>query len=68
MLSDKQSLYLCGIVAVGFVAAGIFNVLTSYIIIGILGLLFLIIIVNIFVVNPFEEEKEETKENQHNNP
>ena len=65
MLTDKQSLYLCGFVAVGFLVAGIFNILDNFIIIALLGLAFLTIIVNIFVVNPFEEEgdTEEKKTN-----
>ena len=63
MFTDKQSLFLCGFVVIAFLAAGILDMLDSYVIMGLLGLIFLTIIVNIFVVNPFQEEDDENIEN-----
>lgn len=61
MLTDKQSLFLCSFVVIGFVAAGILDMLDSFIVLGFLSLAFLAVIINIFIVNPFEEEEVEIK-------
>ncbi|WP_417214191.1 hypothetical protein [Bizionia sp.] len=49
MLTDKQSLILCGIVGVGFSVAGICGLLENYMISGIFMALFLAILINIIV-------------------
>lgn len=49
MLTDKQSLILCGIVGVGFSVAGICGLLENYMVSGIFIALFLVILVNIIV-------------------
>lgn len=59
MLTDKQSLYLCGFIIVGFLAAGILGMLDSYLVVGILSLAFLAVIINIFIVNPFKDEDDD---------
>jgi hypothetical protein len=47
MLSNKQSLFLCVFVALGFCIAGILDILDNFMIAAILVLAFLAIIVNI---------------------
>ena len=59
MLTDKQSLYLCGFIIIGFLAAGILGILDSYLVVGILSLAFFAVIINIFIVNPFKEEDDD---------
>jgi len=49
MLTDKQSLILCGIVGVGFSVAGICGLLENYMISRIFMALFLAILINIIV-------------------
>ncbi|WP_248400402.1 hypothetical protein [Bizionia sp. M204] len=49
MLTDKQSLILCGIVGVSFSVAGICGLLENYMISGIFMALFLAILINIIV-------------------
>lgn len=49
MLTDKQSLILCGFVGVGFSVAGAFGLLENYAIIGVFIVLFIIILINIYV-------------------
>lgn len=58
MLSDKQSLYLCSIITAGFLVAGILDILDSFIVLGFLCLMFLAVIINIFIVNPFQDEED----------
>jgi hypothetical protein len=48
MLSDKQSLFLCGLMAGGIFVAGIIEILDNYIVKTILTLIFLVIISNLF--------------------
>lgn len=50
MLTDKQSLLLCTFIVVGFVVGGIFNLLDSYIAMGILITSTVIVILNIIFV------------------
>ena len=72
MLSDKQSLILCAIVAFGFSISGIISILDNYVIVAVLLLLFLLIIVNLFMQEPIDEldnevlEKEELKKKKSN--
>lgn len=61
MLTDKQSIYLCIFVILGFLVSGILDIMGSFITQGILGLAFLTIIVNIFIVNPFKQDFEESE-------
>jgi len=64
MLTDKQSIYLCIFVVLGFFVSGILDVMDSFITQGILGLAFLAIIVNIFIVNPFKQDFDDSEENK----
>lgn len=49
MFTNKQSLILCGIVVFGFSLAGLLKVLDNYVVVGILAILFVLILVNIFL-------------------
>lgn len=55
MLSDKFSLIFSGIVGIGFFIAGLANLLDNIIVQLILGMLFLLIIINLFVVKKTDE-------------
>ena len=59
MLTDRQSIFLCIIVVVGFVVFGILNMLDQiYIAIPII-VIFMIIIINLFVTKRDPEVEEE---------
>lgn len=58
MLTDKQSLILCAIVALGFSACGIIGILENFAVIGLLLFCFLIIIINIIVFKSKNEPEE----------
>ena len=64
MLNDKQSLFLCGILAVGLFITGIFNILDNFIVLTILVLIFLSIIANIIYTKSkyFDEDLDNSKE------
>ncbi len=59
MLTDKQSLILCGIVGFGFSIAGIFGLLENYMIRGIFIVLFIVVLVNIFVTLKKQQEEKD---------
>lgn len=72
MLSDKNSLILCAIVAVGFAACGIIGILDNYAVIGLLLACFFAIIINIFLVkskhgNSDRDEEIEPERSSENN-
>lgn len=50
MLSDKQSLILCGLMAGGIFVSGVLEILSNFIVLTILTIIFLTIVVNIFYV------------------
>ena len=65
MLNDKQSLLLCGLVAGGIFIAGILDILTNFIILTILTLLFLTVIANLLYLKlNLKEEAEKEIESQ----
>ena len=60
MLTDKQSLILCGLMAMGIFVTGILNVLQNFIVLTILTIIFLAIIVNLFFwKHPKKESNDE---------
>lgn len=61
MLTDKQSLILCGVLAVGFFVCGILELLDNLLIKGLLALLLIIILSNFFYTKT--KEKKKTQEN-----
>ena len=60
MLNDRQSLILCGFIAIGFFVSGILDILDNYLVKTILTILFLVIIANFLVV--FTKSKNEEQE------
>ena len=66
MLTNMQSLYLSGIVIIGFFIAGLFHLLDHFIVQIVLGLLFVLIIVNLFIAKPLPEDVEEPNINNDN--
>ena len=66
MLTDKQSLILCSIVAFGFVLAGVFGILYNLAILGLLLVGIIILIVNIVIImrreieSPSKSEKSDS--------
>jgi hypothetical protein len=59
MLSDKQSLILCGFLAIGIFVAGLLEVLDNFVILTILTIIFLAIILNLLIARSIEQEEEE---------
>lgn len=60
MISDEQSLILCGFMVVGIFVAGILDILNNFVILTILTIVFAVIIINLFFVKrkPEEDEKQ----------
>jgi hypothetical protein len=58
-LTDKQSLIICAIVAFGFAICGIIGLLENYVIVGVLILLFLLVVVNLFTSKHFFDKDED---------
>lgn len=59
MLNDRQSLILCGFVAVGIFVSGILDVLDNYIVKTILTIIFLMILANFFIVYSKSKKEEQ---------
>ncbi|GGK19736.1 hypothetical protein GCM10007962_12280 [Yeosuana aromativorans] len=59
MLSDKQSLILCGLLGIGIFSTGVLGVLDNFITKTLLTILFLVIVVNLIVVNSRKKEHKE---------
>tara|TARA_R110001592_G_scaffold269728_3_gene536073 strand:- start:721 stop:888 length:168 start_codon:yes stop_codon:yes gene_type:complete len=55
MLTDKQSLILCGLLGVGIFVSGILEVLDNFITKTILTIIFLIIITNLIVTKSLKK-------------
>ncbi|MFH4964161.1 hypothetical protein V8G69_04085 [Gaetbulibacter sp. M235] len=58
MLSDKQSLILCGIMGIGIFVSGVLEILDNFITKTILTLLFLVILTNLIITISRKKEKE----------
>ncbi|WP_250434493.1 hypothetical protein [Hanstruepera flava] len=67
MLTDKQSLILSAVVALGFSACGIIGILDNYAVIGLLIVGFLIIIANILIIKSKKAPDEQTGELDNSN-
>ncbi|MFG6686098.1 hypothetical protein ACGK9U_05910 [Mariniflexile sp. HNIBRBA6329] len=61
MLNDRQSLILCGILAVGIFVSGILDLLDNYIVKTALTIIFLVILTNVYVV--YSKRKKEEQNN-----
>jgi len=57
MLTDKQSLILCGLMAIGIFVTGLLNILENFLVLTILTIIFLSIIINLFLQ---KRQKEKT--------
>ncbi|PKQ46320.1 hypothetical protein [Confluentibacter flavum] len=63
MLTDKQSLLLCGLMAMGIFVAGILSILGNFVVLTLLTIIFLAIVINLFFwKHPKEESDEEPAE------
>ena len=51
MLNDKQSLLLCGLMAVGIFVTGILGIFSNFIVLTILTIIFLAVVINLVVSN-----------------
>lgn len=62
MLTDKQSLMLCGLMAMGVFVTGMLDILDNFVVLTLLTIIFLAIVVNLFFG---KHPKEESDEEQH---
>ncbi|RED45920.1 hypothetical protein [Seonamhaeicola aphaedonensis] len=62
MLTDKQSLILCGFMVVGIFVAGVLDILDNFIILTLLTITFLAIIINLVVAKSFFNKEEELEQ------
>lgn len=59
MLTDKQSIFLCGLLGIGIFVSGVLEILDNFITKTVLTILFIVIITNLIVtVSRKKEEKE----------
>ncbi|TXE10075.1 hypothetical protein FUA26_11410 [Seonamhaeicola algicola] len=59
MLSDKQSILLCGFIAVVFFVAGMLDALNNFIVLTLLTLAFLAIVLNLITAKSFVKKDDE---------
>lgn len=64
MLTDKQSLILCGILAAGIFVSGILNILNNFVVLTIITIIFLTIVGNLVYILNHKKEKEDSTENE----
>lgn len=57
MLTDKQSLILCGLLAFGIFVSGLLDILDNFITKTILAILFLIILINLIITHSKKERE-----------
>lgn len=61
MLTDKQSLLLCGLMTGGIFVAGVLEILNNFMVLTILTIVFFTIVANIFKTKSDFNKKEESK-------
>ena len=59
MLTDRQSLQLCGLLGIIIFVAGVLNILDNFIVKTVLTVIFLLIITNIIVVNSRKQKEKD---------
>jgi hypothetical protein len=59
MLTDRQSLQLCGLLGVIIFVAGVLNILDNFIVKTVLTVIFLLIITNIIIVNSRKQKEKD---------
>lgn len=64
MITDKQSLLLCGILVGGIFAAGVLDVLSNFIVLTILTIIFLIIIINLVLYSSSTHDDQQKEDSQ----
>ena len=57
MLSDKQSLTLCGVLAGGLFITGVLNILDHVLTFALLALVFIVIIANLIIAHSTPKKK-----------
>ncbi|WP_406683145.1 hypothetical protein N1F78_10670 [Seonamhaeicola sp. MEBiC1930] len=62
MLSDKQSLILCGLMVGGIFTTGLLDILDNFLILTLLTIIFLAIILNLISTKTFIPKEEELEE------
>lgn len=58
MLTDQQSLILCGLLGCGLFVSGLLDILDNFIVLTVLTFIFLAIIVNLIITKKASEEEE----------
>jgi len=61
MLTDRQSLILCGLMAVGIFVGGLLDILGNFLMLTILTIIFLAILVNLFI-QKYQNQNSNNKE------
>ena len=59
MLTDRQSLFLCGVLGIGIFVSGVLNILDNFITKTVLTILFIVIITNLIITNSRKKEEKE---------
>jgi len=59
MLTDRQSLFLCGVLGIGIFVSGVLNILDNFITKTVLTILFIVIVTNLIVTNSRKKEEKE---------
>jgi multisubunit Na+/H+ antiporter MnhG subunit len=59
MLTDRQSLQLCGLLGIIIFVAGVLNILDNFIVKTVLTVIFLLIITNIIIVNSRKQKEKD---------
>ncbi|GAA3598762.1 hypothetical protein GCM10022396_15030 [Flavivirga amylovorans] len=63
MLTDKQSLLLCGLMAGGILVGGVLDILKNFIVLTILTIIFLTVVINLFYSKMTSKEDPENRNN-----
>jgi len=58
ILNDKQSLILCGVMAGGIFVSGILEILTNFVVLTLLTIVFFTIVVNLILIKENSKEEE----------
>lgn len=61
MLSDNQSLLLCGLIVVGIFVTGLLGTLDNFLVLTVLTIFFLAIIINLVSTKTFAPKEEEVE-------
>jgi len=61
MLTNKQSLMLCGFMAISVFVTGVLDILDNFIVLTLLTLIFLAIIINLFFLKHHTKEENDEK-------